>query len=127
MITPQPTNVMMTDPLAVQFMSQGQMGYMPDAQFLTPADYGAFRTMPTASLNNYANQDPGWFQSYLIRNRGSILGLPAYTFNTYNPAVNLEAYNTKIRWQYQDNMAAFGWGRLISLAEPRLGLLAHWE
>lgn len=110
MLTQDPSTVTMTqDPLAIQFMTQGQMGYMPQAQFLTPAEYGAFRTIPGGRASNFMNQDPGALQSWLIRNRGGVLGLPAYTFNTYNPAVNLQDYMHKIITQgYDESMAATG-------------------
>lgn len=109
MITPQqqpiPTQY---DPLAIQFMTQGQMGYMPSAQFLTPAEYGAFRTMPSANGGIGYDTNPGWVHSYLIRNRGSIFGLPAYTFNTYNPAVNQQQYIHQVTRNSYDSMAASG-------------------
>lgn len=108
MLTQDPGTLSPTNPLAMQFMTQGQMGYMPQAQFLTPAEYGAFRTMPNPADRSYLNQDPGFFQSYLIRNRGSILGLPAYTFNTYNPAVNLQEYMYRMNTQSMDQMMGFG-------------------
>lgn len=108
MLTQEPTNVTMTDPLAMQFMTQGQMGYMPQAQFLTPAEYGAFRTMPTAPQNNFLHQDPGFLQSFLIRNYGGPFGLPKYTFNTYNQAVNQQAYMNALAQRSWDQTLAAG-------------------
>lgn len=96
------------DPLAIQFLSRGGMGYMPQAQFLTPSEYGAFRTMPAARSNDFLNQDPGLFQSYLIRSRGALMGLPEYTFNTYNPVANQQLYMSQIRRSSYDQMAAMG-------------------
>lgn len=96
------------DPLAIQFLSRGGMGYMPQAQFLTPSEYGAFRTMPAARTNDFLNQDPGILQSYLIRSRGSIFGLPEYTFNTYNPVANQQLYMSQIRRSSYDQLAAMG-------------------
>jgi len=96
------------DPLAIQFLSRGGMGYMPQAQFLTPSEYGAFRTVPAARTNDFLNQDPGILQSYLIRSRGSLFGLPEYTFNTYNPVANQQLYMSQIRRSSYDQLAAMG-------------------
>ncbi|MGN1038706.1 MAG: hypothetical protein ACI4P0_04855, partial [Mailhella sp.] len=96
------------NPLAVQFMTQGQMGYMPEAQYLTPSSYGAFRTLPPAAAPAGVDMDPGILHSYLIRNRGSIFGLPAYTFNTYNPAVNQNQYIHQITRRSYDSFASMG-------------------
>ena len=79
-------------PLATQYLTGGQMGYMPQAQYLTPAEYGAFRTLPGPTPTGYQNQMPGLLQSWMIRNYGAPFGLPKYTFNTYNPAVNQQQY-----------------------------------
>ena len=84
-------------PLATQYLTGGQMGYMPQAQYLTPAEYGAFRTLPGPAPTNYQNQMPGLLQSWMIRNYGAPFGLPKYTFNTYNPAVNQQQYMSNIR------------------------------
>jgi len=78
----------MDNPLATQFMSQGQMGYMPQAQYLTNPSYGAFRTMPGVNMGQQSMQSPSLWQSYLQANRGSAFGLPNYSFNSYNPMVN---------------------------------------
>ena len=103
----QPQQPLMTsaDPLTMQFMTGGQMGYMPQAQYLTPADYGAFRTLPVPQQHAFLGQDPGFFQSMLIRNYGSMFGLPKYTWNTYNPAVNQQLYMSNITRQSYDQMA----------------------
>lgn len=96
------------DPLAIQFMTQGQMGYMPNAQYLTPAEYGAFRTTPQGNAGIGYDVAPGWLYSEAIRNRGSLFGLPAYTFNTYNPVVNQQQYMHHINRRLYDSMAAAG-------------------
>ena len=106
MLTQNPGGGMITDPLAVQFMTGGQMGYMPQAQYLTPAEYGTFRTMPTGPQNNFLQQDPGFLQSLLIRSYGGPLGLPKYTFNTYNPAVNQQLYMNNMQQRGWDQIAA---------------------
>lgn len=83
------------DPLAAHFLSGGQMGYMPNAQFLTPAEYGAFRQTPDIAPFTSTYQAPSLWQSYLQANRGNPLGglgmqpggLP-YMANVYTPGVN---------------------------------------
>ena len=95
-------------PLATQYLTGGQMGYMPQAQYLTPAEYGAFRTLPGPAPTSYQNQMPGLLQSWMIRNYGAPFGLPKYTFNTYNPAVNQQQYMSAIRRHSSDQMLALG-------------------
>ena len=63
-------------PLATQYLTGGQMGYMPQAQYLTPAEYGAFRTLPGPAPTDYQNQIPGFLQSWMIRSYGAPFGLP---------------------------------------------------
>lgn len=104
-LTQDPANLI-TDPLALRFMTGEQMGYMPEAQYLTPSEYGAFRTLPGPQGHNYLNQDPGFLQSLLIRSRGSLGFLPTYTFNTYNPAVNLQQYMYHMRTRSDDSLMA---------------------
>lgn len=96
-------------PLASQFMSQGQMEGMPQAQFMTPYQYGTFRTMPTPANNGFMNQQ-GFLQSLSVANRGSgPLGLlPNYTFNTYNPAVNQRMYLANASTRASDMMMNTG-------------------
>ena len=96
MLTQEQTDFQ-TDPLAIQFMTQGQMGYMPQAQFLTPSDYGAFRTLPQQKFDTFSHQDPSLLQRFIINTEGSLGFLPNYTFNAYNPAINAHAYTNKIR------------------------------
>lgn len=85
--TPGSTPIM--DPLQLQFLSGGQMQYMPQAQFMTPSSYGAFRTMPNPMVNG-APSESGIFHNWMVADRGSaLLGLlPEYTINTFNPAVS---------------------------------------
>ncbi len=116
---PQP---LLTDPLALRFMTGDQMGYMPAAQYLTPAEYGAFRTVPGPAGHNYLHQDPGLLQSWLIRNRGALPGMPAYTFNTYNPAVNMQQYMYAMNAKADDGRMAMG-GAVLDTLDP-LGIAA---
>ena len=95
-------------PLATQYLTGGQLGYMPQAQYLTPAEYGAFRTLPGPAPTNYQNQAPGLFQSWMIQSYGGPFGLPKYTFNTYNPAVNQQQYMSSIRRSANDQALALG-------------------
>lgn len=106
-LTQEPQSIL-TDPLALRFMTGDQMGYMPQAQYLTPSEYGAFRTVPDPARHNYMHQDPGLMQSWLIRNRGALPGLPAYTFNTYNPAVNMQQYMYSMNAKADDGLMAIG-------------------
>jgi hypothetical protein len=75
------------DPLATQFMTQGQMGYMPQAQFLTSSDYGAYRTMPGMNMDAHQDQQSmSMWQAYLQSRRGNVMGMTGdYFLNTYNP------------------------------------------
>lgn len=95
-------------PLATQYLTGGQMGYMPQAQYLTPAEYGAFRTLPGPAPTGYRNQSPGLFQSWMIQSYGGPFSLPKYTFNTYNPAVNQQQYMSDIRRSAYDQTLALG-------------------
>lgn len=106
-LTQEPANLI-TDPLALRFMTGEQMGYMPAAQYLTPSEYGAFRTLPAPQGHNYLYQDPGFLQSLMIRSRGSLGFLPTYTFNTYNPAVNQQQYMYRMRTRSDDSLMAMG-------------------
>lgn len=85
--TPGSTPIM--DPLQLQFLSGGQMQYMPQAQFMTPSSYGAFRTMPNPMVNG-APSESGIFHNWMVADRGTaLLGLlPEYTINTFNPAIS---------------------------------------
>lgn len=93
MITPDaqyiPGQTPITDPLQLQFLTSGQMGYMPQAQFMTPSELGAFRTMPVPDVNGYVPQTDSLWQRFLIATKGGPFGLPEYTFNTYNPAISV--------------------------------------
>jgi len=97
------------DPLAVQFMTGGQMGYMPDAQYLTPSQYGAFRSIPGAQSQVTPQQRPSLWQSYLINNRGNPLGaFGDYTFTNYNMGVDQSMYRTMSQRRVQDAGSAMG-------------------
>lgn len=70
------------DPLLTNHLTHGQMGYLPNSQFMTPAQYGAFRTVPSANYVTGQEMNPSLLYNFLIANRG--FGV----INTYNPAVN---------------------------------------
>lgn len=109
MITPDsqfvPGQTPIVDPLQLQFMTQGQMGYMPQAQFMTPSELGAFRTMPVPDVNGYVPQADSFWQKYLTYTRGGPFGLPAYTFNTYNPAISAVQQQVYAQRNVQDTSA----------------------
>lgn len=111
MITPDagllPGQTSFNDPLALQFMTGGQMGYMPQAQYLTPAEYGAFRTMPSPR-SPMGYQTPGFLNNWLTATRGGPMGLPAYTFNTYNPMVSQRLQLAYAHRQMSDTGALLG-------------------
>lgn len=97
------------DPLALQFMTGGQMGYMPNAQYLTPPEYGAFRSMPSPHQGIMPRQQPSLWQSYMISNRGSPFGmLPDYSLSNYQMGVDQSMYRTMGRRRMQDAGGAFG-------------------
>lgn len=75
------------DPLSVGFLSQGQMGYFPQQQFLTPADYGAFRTLPQATHQILPYHRTSEFINtlYAMSQGGRVFGLP---LPLYTPTVN---------------------------------------
>lgn len=124
MITPDPWNPQTPySPLTVQFMTGGQMGYMPRAQFLTPSEYGAFRTLPNPHQGLTPGQSPGLWQNYLIENRGAPFGLPAYTFNTYNPAVNQQLYMYMSQRRVQDQALTAGASVADIMTRVGLGLV----
>lgn len=88
MITQTASNIQMDPALAYQFMTGGQMGYMPQAQYLTPAEYGIFRTVPGSDVSNgrLTQGTAGIFTNMNESSRGSLGGLlPEYTINTYKP------------------------------------------
>ena len=97
------------NPLQMQFYTGGQMGYMPQAQFLTPAEYGAFRTLPTGTANLVPNQTPSVFYNLLVANQGNpFAGFGVshpYLFNVYNPAVNQTVQMAQAVRGFHDQMA----------------------
>jgi len=103
------------NPLAMQFLTQGQMGYMPQAQYLTSSDYGAYRTLPTPTdFMSQSHQSMSLWQSYLQSRRGNIGGVTGnYFFNTYDPMQSQTNRTIMARRQYSDKMdslesSAFG-------------------
>lgn len=76
------------DPLQMQFLTAGQMGYMPQAQFLTPSMYGSFRTLPTSNVNTAPSEGGLWHNWQVQSNEENPSRLFAYFSNTYNPAVS---------------------------------------
>lgn len=98
-----------TNPLATQFMTGGQMEYMPNAQFLTSSDYGAFRTTPSYANHTRVQQDPSYWQSYLQANRGRLPGLDMdYLVNTFVPHVNQMKYQAMAQRRFTDANSAIG-------------------
>lgn len=113
------------DPLQLQFLTGGQMQYMPQAQFMTPSAYGAFRTMPTPEVTG-PQTDGGLMHNMLVANHGSMLGgrLPEYTINTYNPAVSAVQQNVYANRRVSDSVTNIG-ATLASVGlSTGLGLLS---
>ena len=112
------------DPLTTQFMSQGQMGYMPQAQYLTSADYGAYRTMPGMASGLNQTQSLSMWQAYVQANRGGVFGLNPYTIGTYNPMVNQTSNIINARRQLSDQqgiLAGTGMGLGFSAMGGAIG------
>jgi len=105
MITPNGNSSFTTpyDPLTSQFLTGGQMGYMPQAQFMTSPEYGAFRTMPQTAPYSPVTHRQSVMQSYLIQQRGF-----NYFLNVYNPSVNQLQYQIMASRRVQDSFAAMG-------------------
>jgi len=97
------------NPLATQFMTGGQMEYMPDAQFLTSSEYGAFRTTPSFAQNTRQYQNPSLWQSHLQANRGHLPGINSdYFVNNYLPQVNQIKHQAMAQRRVSDAGSAFG-------------------
>lgn len=97
------------NPLATQFMTGGQMEYMPSAQFLTSSQYGAFRTTPSYAEDHRVVQNPTLWQSYLQANRGRVLGMGSdYFVNNYLPQVNQYKHQALAQRRVSDAGSAFG-------------------
>ena len=94
--------------LAMSYMAGGQMAYMPQPQYLTPAVYGAYRTIPMASstAQPQASQHTGILQSYLAYNRGALPFMAPYTVNTYNPVADQQAVFSLASRRFQDQFSA---------------------
>lgn len=101
------------------------MGYMPQQQFLTPSEYGAFRTMPSTNMNSAYLQRPGFFQNWAYSTGGYVGGVP---IPTYNPAINMMHRQEFSRRNLQDTVTAAGGGMLdaakasLMFLNPYLGL-----
>jgi hypothetical protein len=109
MITPSNNMIPPYDPLAVQFMTGQQMEYMPNAQFLTPSNYGAFRTMPGPNTGVMPMQQPSLWQNYQIMSRGNMFGmLPDYALNNFQLGVDQSLYRTMALRRVQDAKSSFG-------------------
>lgn len=92
------------DPLLTNHLTSGQMGYMPSAQFMTPAQYGAFRTVPSGNYVTGQENNPSLLYNFLIANRGFNV------INTYNPAVNIVRRNIMAHRTIADAQAAVALG-----------------
>jgi hypothetical protein len=108
-------------------MTQGQMGYMPQAQFLTSSDYGAYRTMPGMSTETRQDQQSNsMWQAYLQSRRGNVLGMTGdYFLNTYNPLRSQTNQTVMAQRRLSDMQASLGGaiGDLgLSTALPYMGL-----
>ena len=124
------------DPLATQFMTGQGMGYMPDAQFMTPSQYGAYRSMPqTASYQQHVTGQPSLFQDWSTTTRGSLGFLPQHMVNMYNPAVDQLRHITMAQRRMNDAQLAatstvadvgigMGVGLAVGTINPFLGLAA---
>ena len=73
--------------MASQFMTGGQMAYMPQTQYLSGHQYGAFRSTPQQFHQPYMQQ-PTMFQAYLQANLGHLPLFGNYAINIYNPGVD---------------------------------------
>lgn len=93
------------DPISTQFMTGGTMQYMPDAQFMTSADYGAYRTLPGADMQSKKQLSSSLWQSYVLANRGSVLGSSNYLINSYNVGVNQQMQQVQAQREYSDKMS----------------------
>lgn len=105
-MVPSPYEQGMTanDPLMMQSLSRGGMGYFPDAQMMTPHQYGSFRTLPNGNTQQSQVQRPGLFDSFMYQNQG--FGV----FNTYNPAVNASRRYMEASRASNDAMLTAGTG-----------------
>lgn len=111
MITPNAQFGTVPSPLMYQYMTQGQLGYMPQAQYLTPSEYGAFRATPEQQGLDPAIQQHSLWQNYLIANQGRIPWMPGMTapfsIDTYNPGVRQMEELIRARRRVDDTFGAF--------------------
>ena len=106
-IPPQGMQTGQYDPMMTNFMTGGQMGYMPNAQFLTSPEYGAFRTMPPTQMAGPILHRPSMWESYMTAKRGTVFGVP-YMYNTYNPVVSQMQHLAMAQRRISDSMSAIG-------------------
>ena len=99
MMSPRMTSY---DPLRMNAYTGGQLGYMPQSQFLTPASYGAFRSMPTPYSGNMPNQQPTFWQNLIAAEQG--FGI----FSSYNPAMNQQLFRAQASRRLADDGFAVG-------------------
>lgn len=92
------------DPLLTNHLTNGQMGYLPNAQFMTPAQYGAFRTVPSGNYTTNQEMNPSLFYNFMVANRG--FGI----LNTYNPSINPMRRNVMANRTIADAQTAIALG-----------------
>jgi hypothetical protein len=115
--------------LASQFMTGGQMVHMPQAQYLTAPQYGAFRSTPQSQpFPTMQVQQASLWQTYLQANFGRLpfmgQALGDYTINVYNPAMDQTRNLIMARRRLQDmqsSMFGAGMDTLPMLAALPLG------
>jgi len=104
--TPQDAHQGMTppyDPMAVRFMTQDQMQFMPEAQYLSPSQYGAFRGMPGPHQGIMPQQQMSLWQAYMTSTRGSPLGmLPDYSMASYQMGHDQSMHHVMAQRRVQD-------------------------
>lgn len=92
-----------TTPLESQFFTGGQIGGFPQAQYLTPYQYGSFRTLPSA-----ANMTPpaniGIMQAMMLNSNSFLPGGPYV--DTYAMGINQQKYQEIARRKVKDSITA---------------------
>ncbi len=98
------------DPLATNFMTGGRMDYLPDAQYMTSPDYGAFRSVPSPSQLTDPMSRTSMYRDLTIANRGRLpFGIGGdYILDAYEPSVNQYRNRYQARSRMQDRMSAIG-------------------
>lgn len=101
-----PNYTVSQDPMAASYMSRGGMEYLPQAQFMTPSEYGAFRTPSPQSNGMNVIQQQSLLQAYLIQSRGRIPGFASpYMLGAYDPSSSQHAQTVMASRRVQDAMA----------------------